>query len=202
MSSDPLQSPRERPIDWHIVSTGKRRRVRDARLAAFHVFERGRQWQVLGLHQDLSRSYPVEPLLGAASAQAELALTGEWKGWRAVVASVLVRTGMPTNDRRHHDTVVQLTTLDIGAMAVQFTARHHGAGFEVALLTRIVGDEAAAVITLLSSTSGRYALRPGDRVAANEVQIVHTRQLHDRDQRVDIEGPLDFLAGVASSFGG
>ncbi len=171
--------------------------MRDVRVSAYHSFEREQNWRVLGLHQDLSRNYPVKPLLGAVSAQAELALTGDWDGWSAVVASVLVRSGESIQDRRHHDVVVQLTALDTGPLSVQFTAAYLIGGLELAMLNRADDDGAADVERLLEISAGRGALVPGDRVAANEVQLLHTRRLDDRDRHVDIAGPLILLADLA-----
>jgi hypothetical protein len=74
-------------------------------MAAYRAFGLAYGWEVLGLYQDLSQRYPVAPLLGARSAQAELALTGQWDGWSAVVASVLVRPPARSDGRQHGDTI-------------------------------------------------------------------------------------------------
>ena len=171
--------------------------VRDDRLAALHAFERRWGWSVLGLYQDLSRDYPVEPLLGAVSAQAELALTGDWDGWAAVVASVLVRSGGPTPDRRHHDLVVQLTTLDIGPLPWQFTATQHDFDRELVVLTPSERHSAEDVTRVLRSVDGSGLLKVGDHLAANGVQLLHTRVLHDHGKHIDVAGPLDMLAVIA-----
>ncbi len=99
------------------LTNAGRRRMRDRRLRLFRDFQTAHGWTVLGLHQDLSRRYPVQPLLGAASAQAELALTGDWGGFPAIVASVRVKSRGVPRERRQPDLVVQLTTLETGPSA-------------------------------------------------------------------------------------
>jgi hypothetical protein len=103
-------------------------------LTGLRAFCTERRWSVLGLHQDLSTGYPVAPLLGARSAQAELALVGDWCGRSALVASVLVRKATLERERRPGDHVVQLTTLDSGPLGLQFTAERLGSGLQTAPL--------------------------------------------------------------------
>ncbi len=109
-------------------------------------------WSVLGLHQDLSARHPVPPLLGAYSAQAELALTGQWSSWPSVVASVLVQSG----DRRASktsDMVVQLSTLDTGPLGLQFSATYGLTGPEVAMPAGSSEGGTARVEALLHPSS-------------------------------------------------
>ena len=154
---------------------------------------------MLGLHQDLSTGYPVPPLLGARSAQAELALTGQWRGRSAVVASVLVRPEMRSGERRPSDDVVQLTTLDSGPLELQFTADRLNKG----LRTATVGVEDARclanVVDLLEIAARNDLLRVGDRIAASDAQLLMARPLTAGLGAVslDVEGPLVLLSRLA-----
>ena len=181
------------------VSSGRMRRVRDHRLADYHAFEHRLRWSVLGMHQDLSRRYPVEPLLGASSAQAELALEGNWGRWQAVVASVLVRSGVPTGDRRHHDLVVQLTLLDTGPLRLQFTAANLPGGVEVGALAQDSERDRKGLQQAFDAAARTGTLRLDDRLAANDIQLLHTRRLLDDEKHVDIEGPLKALTRIAEA---
>ncbi len=186
---------------WPPLTNASRRRIRDRRLRLFRAFQTEHGWSVLGLHQDLSRRYPVEPLLGAVSAQAELALTGAWGGCTAIVASVLVRSGAVPCERRQHDLVVQLTTLETGPVGVQFAAVFDGRGFDVIFLARASADDERTVRRLLEVVPGRERLERGDQVAVDEVELVHARRLPDRRQQVDVAGPLIALSGLATGLG-
>jgi len=162
-------------------------------MAAYRGFGSSHGWQVIGLHQDLSQHYPVAPLLGAQSAQAELALGGEWEKLPALLALVLVRhTERPS--RAHRDTVVQLTTLDTGPFAVQFSAVVGRRGPQVALLSGREAD-AGLLDPILRRAAASENLRVGDHLAADGVELLHTRTLTRAD--VDLEGPLRFLTSLA-----
>ncbi len=190
-----------RAISRPPLTNASRRRVRDRRLRQFRAFQVEHGWSVLGLHQDLSRRYPVQPLLGAASAQAELALTGDWDGSTAIVALVLVRSGAVPRERRQHDLVVQLTTLETGPVGMQFAAVFDGRGFDVVFLARASADDERRIRQVLEAVPGRERLERWDHVAVDEVELVHARRLPDRRQQVDVAGPLIVLSGLATSIG-
>ena len=182
---------------WPLDSVAARRRARLFRLAAYRAFGRDQSWSVLGLHQDLSLRYPVAPLIGALSAQAELALSGEWEGRPAVLASALVAPPR-SSGRTARDVVVQLTILDTGPPTPQYTSTARRDGADVVALTR--GPEPAAEIeSLLRMAADRGDLLPGDQVAAGEVELMHTRVLQGRRPSIDLHGPLRVLASLADA---
>lgn len=171
------------------MKTG-RQHARDARLAAFRAHAGNPDWSVMEFPHDLTLDYPVAPLLGALSAQAELAITGPQGRFTAVVASVLVVP--PGAGSHHHDQVAQLTTLDANSKAVQFTATWHRSGPEVVLLSR--GEFGTAHIeAVLRRAAGRGDLCPGDHVAAEALHLVHVRTLARGESRIDFDGPLRLL---------
>lgn len=171
--------------------------ARDVRLQALRAFGRTHGWAVHGLFEDLTVRYPVAPLLGARSAQAELALTGTWAGCPAVVGSVLVQPHRTTT-RRPHDLVVQFTLLDTGPTGTEFQASCTGGS---APQETVVGRGlTAALLQSLQESSARAWLRPGDEVASAQVSLAHARVL--RGAAVpDLEPPLQVLAELASRIG-
>lgn len=171
-----------------------RRRLHDRRMSAYRQFGAAHDWDVLGLHQDLSQRYPVAPLLGARSAQAELALIGQWDGWSAVIASVLVRPTHGSGTRTSADVTVQLTTLDTGPILPQFTAGLTPGGPDIALLS---GDAVAPepLDRILRTAQALGHLWLGDQVAADEVELLHTRMVNAA--KVDFLGPLRLLSALA-----
>jgi hypothetical protein len=164
-------------------------------MAAYRAFGLAHGWEVLGLYQDLSQRYPVAPLLGARSAQAELALTGQWDGWSAVVASVLVRPPARSDGRPHVDTIVQLTTLDTGPFSPQFSAAVGQRGTDVALLSSGSSSQSAPLERVLEQARAGGDLWPGDHLAADEVELLHTRALTTAPS--DLAGPLRLLSSLA-----
>ncbi len=76
-----------------------------------------------------------------------------------------------------------------------------GRGFDVVFLTRASAEDERTVCRQLEVVSGRQRLERGDQVAADEVELVHARRLHDRRQRVDLTGPLMALSGLATGLG-
>jgi hypothetical protein len=163
-------------------------------MAAYRDFCMSHGWEKLGLFQDLSQRYPVAPLLGAHSAQAELALTGEWDGWSAVVASVLVRPQALPGAREPMDVVVQLTTLDTGPFSPQFSAIVGRRGNDIALLSRSPLDS-SGLASVLEAARADGGLWPGDHLAADEVELLHTRS----KTSTDIAAPLRLLSSLATS---
>jgi hypothetical protein len=133
------------------------------------------------------------------SAQAELAVAGGWDQWPALMASVLVQPASRTGAAKQRDLVVQLTMLDTGPLPGQFTAAVHRDGAEVVGLSRQGEAMVEAVRSWLDEALRRGALRPGDHLAADEVDLLHTRTHGDRRARVDLEGPLDALGSLAHS---
>lgn len=176
-----------------------RRHLRDRRLAAYRAFEVERGWPVLGIHEDLSRRYPVAPLIGASSAQIELALAGQWAHRPAVVASVLVQAGSAWFGRRHPDAVVQLTVLDAAEIDLQFTAVFDRRGPQVAMLAKAAPHDAGRLEAVLSTVGAHGDLCPGDHVAADGREFVHSRSLRAGRDAVDIEGPLRALGDLAAA---
>jgi hypothetical protein len=168
-------------------------------LTGLRAFCTERRWSVLGLHQDLSTGYPVAPLLGARSAQAELALVGDWCGRSALVASVLVRKATLDRERRPGDHVVQLTTLDSGPLGLQFTAERLGSGLQTAPLGTDAPGRLAEVMDLLETAARNGALRVGDRIAASDLQLLMARPLMPGigGPPLDVEGPLTLLHRLA-----
>ncbi len=192
------RSARRSPGEYWALTRAGRARLRDRRLSDIRAFADSNGWHVLGLHQDLSVRHPVPPLLGAVSAQDELAVAGTWEQWPALVASVLVqpaqrRPGSP----RQRDLVVQLTTLDTGPLPGQFTAAVHGDRAEVVELSRTGALMAEALRSWLDDAPLPGTLQPGDHMAADEVDLLHARTLGDGRARIDIEGPLHALASLA-----
>jgi hypothetical protein len=178
------------------------RRAREARLGAYHRFARQRGWQVLGLYEDLSYRYPVTPLLGAHSAQAELALTGRWHDCDALVASVLVLPGdAPTAARAStpSDVIVQLTMLDTGPDTRQFTATWTPSGPLVAPITPEAEAARPHLEDFLRHSAACGSLLVGDQLAATEVEILHARILDPLQHEVEVLAPLTVLAGLADS---
>lgn len=163
-------------------------------MALYRGFGAAHGWEVLGLHQDLSQRYPVAPLLAADSAQAELAVSGPWEEWSAIVASVLVRPDARSGPRAPLDTVVQLTILDTGPFSPQFTATLESATVDVALLSGR-DEQLLRLERVLQDAAGGSDLWPGDHLAADEVELLHTRTLTTGDP--DLAGPLRLLSTVA-----
>jgi hypothetical protein len=181
------------------LTKGSRRRARDARLAKLRAFCTERRWSVFGLHQDLSTGYPVAPLLGARSAQAELALVGEWSGRSALVASVLVRKDTLQRERGPGEHVVHLTTLDSGPLGMQFTAERLDSGLQTAALGVVDPRRLVKVMALLETAAHNGALRVGDRIAASDLQLLMARPLTPGigGPPLDVEGPLTLLHRLA-----
>ncbi len=182
---------------WPALTRAGRARLRDRRLSDIRAFADSNGWQILGLHQDLSVRHPVPPLLGAVSAQDELAVAGTWEHWPALVASVLVQPAQRPGIPKQRDLVVQLTTLDTGPLPGQFTAAVHGDGAEVVELSRPGALMAEDLRSWLDDALVSGTLQPGDHMAADEVDLLHTRTLGDGRARIDIEGPLHALASLA-----
>jgi hypothetical protein len=180
-------------------SAGSLHRSRDARLAAYRGFGLRHGWSVLGLHEDLSSRYPVAPVFGARSAQAELALAGRWEGWDGLIASVLVLPRVEARAPRHAsaDLVVQFTVLDTGPDARQFIASWTLAGPSIVPTNGAAAESLPSLQTVLWR-AGSDALRPGDRMAATEMELVHARTILPRQRVVDLEGPLHALGLMAS----
>lgn len=204
--SSPVQRVHARPVSFlparlHAGGLGAtragRRRVRDARMADYRRFAAEQDWQVLGMYQDLSSRYPVSPLIGAISAQSELAVTGPWRRWSGLAASVLVRSGGSGRRRGCTDGVVQLTTLDTGPLALQFTATWTAGLPDVVPLGKAEPQALLRVQQQLTVAARSGSLRPGDHVASIELELVHTRMLTQRG-RVDLPGPLALLADLAT----
>jgi len=181
---------------WRGLTNAGRRHGRQRRLQAYQAFSRKYGWPVLGLHQDLSRYLPVAPLMGATSAQTELALSGHWRQRRAVVASVLVQS-REAPGHPHPDTVVQLTALRGGA-GLQFTATWHENGPELSLLSKPEpGRESLRRLEEALRAAGAFGvLCAGDHLADNGRELLHSRTLGTL-RRPDIHAPLDALARLA-----
>lgn len=173
--------------------------MRDQRLATYREFGVRRGWRVLGLHEDLSRRFPVAPLLGAASAQAELAFTGQWAQWSGLVASVLVQLGDRRGPRPQADLVVQLTVLDTGPLPWQFAAGSGSGVAELAELTGASPDDLQSVRAFLEAAGDRGDFRSDDRLAAGELSLVHARPLAGAARGVDVEQPLRLLSDLAAA---
>ncbi len=141
--------------------------------------------------------HPVPPLLGAVSAQAELAVSGTWEQWPALIASVLVQPPQRRGSGKQRDLVVQLTMLDTGPLHSQFTAELHRDGAEVVVLGRPAELVAAPLTSWLDTALVHGSLQAGDHLAADEVVLLHTRTLGDSRARVDLEGPLRALDALA-----
>lgn len=168
-------------------------------MTTYRAFGSDHGWSVLGLHQDLSYGYPVAPLLGADSAQAEIALQGQWHRWPAVVASVMVRSSSARLADRL--AVVQLTVLDTGPLHVQFTARGGDGGVEVALLSREPRDQERCTADVLDAYVGPTGVRPGDHVGTHELGLVHARVVRP-GRRIAVEEPLPVLGALAAALAG
>lgn len=188
------------PADVRLLTVAGRRRARQRRLSLYRSWGRELGWQVAGLHQDLSARYPVTPLSGAVSAQAELAIVGRWGAWPTVVASVLVRAGTPLHDRRQ-DTVVQLTSFETGRLTWSFQAVWQGFGPQVAPMAGGEQFDVDQVQQVLITSAGAGGLRPGDHVAALDGEVLHLRTLNLSRTSLDIEGPLRSLAVLATELG-
>ncbi len=188
------------PADVRLSTVAGRRRARQRRLSLYRSWGRELGWQVAGLHQDLSARYPVTPLVGTASAQAELAIVGRWGAWPAVVASVLVRAGTHLHGR-HQETVLQLTSLQTGRLPWSFQPVWHDTGPQVAPVTGGGQFDVDQVQRLLITSVGAGDLRPGDHVAALDGDVLHLRTLNLSRSSLDIEGPLRSLAVLATKLG-
>ncbi|MFC3689468.1 hypothetical protein [Aquipuribacter hungaricus] len=185
--------------------------LRVRRHLALRGFAGQHGWDVLGMVADLSTRYPVPDLVGAPSAQAELAVQGAWRGQPATVALVAARP--PARDahgRRQGDRTVLLVALDSGPRQVQLVAEVTGGQPEVAVLGD--GPAPAAVVALLGPVgpvgrprpAGR--LRPGDHVVLGEVDLVLARTLARHEARVDpavlLDLLVDLLDAIDTSSGG
>jgi hypothetical protein len=179
------------PLAW--------RRSHDDRMATYRAFGHEHGWAVLGMHQDLTYRYPVAPLLGARSAQADLALTGKWDHWPAIVASVLVRPAATGAVRRRvSDTVVQLTLLNTGPLGTRFVASRRSDRTDVALLRADVSNEGQRVTATLDGYAAAGSLQPGDHLGTHELGLVHARTLRP-GKAIALEAPLQLLADFTAS---
>jgi len=124
-------------------------------------------------------------------------VAGTWEQWPALVASVLVQPTQRPGSPKQRDLVVQLTTLDTGPLPGQFTAAVHGDGAEVVGLNRPGALTAEALRSWLDDALVAGTLQPGDHMAADEVDLLHTRSLGDGRARIDLESPLHALASLA-----
>ena len=184
---------------WLSSTQAKRRRDRLRRLAEYRAFGCELGWSVLGLHQSLTDRHPVAPLLGAFSAQAELAFSGSWGRWPAQIASVVVRHQGGRESRRRQETAVQLTILETGPLGLQFTAASRATGLDVESLMRVDQAQGRVVGGLLALASERPDLRPGDHLAADELGLVHTRPFSAGRPTWSILEPLPLLSSVVEA---
>lgn len=183
---------------WRPSSRASLRRARDARLAAYRQFGREHDWSVVGLYSDLCYRYPVAPMLGAYSAQAELALRGFWGEWSALVISALVQPGDAHPGRHRRDSVVQLTMLETGPVPLQFTATWSRTGPQLVTMLKSADATACNIEERLCEAAARGDLLPGDHVAADEVELLHARLLRPEQHNVDVQGPLNILGQFAN----
>lgn len=172
-----------------------RRRERERRLAALRRFATDRGWSVVGLVADL-RHWPVAPLGGAWSAQAELAVAGGWDDATATVASVLVRRSPPTarsgQSGRGEDAVL-LTTLRVASTAAFCAVRDRR--LEV---TASDGGPPPAVLHELRAAETADRLRLGESLALWAGELAHVGP--DRgDDGQDLVRRLDLLGTLAQA---
>jgi hypothetical protein len=180
------------------------RRAREARHQVLRDFSRRYAWQVAGLTTDLSQRYRLTPLLGAGSAQADLAVVGEWHGVAASVASVLVqREGayVPTPGRKR-DEIVLLATLDVGHDQKQWLARRTHDRVEFQAVTDDAAGLEAEVTGLLNRQDVRPIFADGDSVAMGEVDLAAVHHWHRADDAEAIAARLDLLEELGQLTGG
>jgi hypothetical protein len=185
---------------WRALS----RRARAARHQALRDFSQRYAWQVVGLTTDLSQRYLLTPLLGAGSAQADLAVVGEWHGVGASVASVLVqREGayVPTPGRKR-DEVVLLATLDVGPDHKQWLARRTHDRVEFQAVTDDAVALEADVTGLLSRRDVRAIFGDGDSVAMGQIDLAAVHHWHRGDDAEAIAACLDLLEELGQVTGG
>ncbi len=180
---------------WLRVSRRSLRRADEARLHAVRDFAGQRGWKVQGLFGDLSSRYPVAPLLGAWSAQAELGIAGQWGECPAFVILVLVlpRLVGPSERRAGHDIVVQLTVLEPGPNPRALTGTK--LAVELLPLTAAAREQAMALRKTLNSADRL----PADRVVIDGSALVHARVLRPTQPDVDLDGPLRMLVDLATT---
>lgn len=179
---------------------GAYRREREQRLTALRQFAALHDWNVTGLSADLSARWPVPPLKGSLSAQAEFAVAGAWQGWTALVASILVQPAsvpMTRTGSRPRDVVVLLTALHVGRNDRQLIATRTAQTIDVMSCS----DSAATLQQPLRALLGR-AVRSGkflegDTLKLGEADVAVVHRLSARREVLDVVSRLELLVGVA-----
>lgn len=194
MAPFPAWGSMPRP-SWLPTTRAELRRARDARLMQYREFGQRYDWRVVGVHEDMSYRYPIEPLIGAMSARAELALTGIWGDWSALVASVRVKAERRTEKApKPRDAIVQLTMLETGPDPRQFVARWTASGPHLVTLTASAERDRTKIVNFMMHAAAEGVLQVGDALAVDEVEMLHARILSERSHDVDLRGPLGVLA--------
>ena len=170
-----------------------RRRATGLRNEGLRRFAQRAGWSVAGPAADLSTAYPVPPLLGAASSQAELTVSGVWAGWSARVSLVRSRRSI-TRDRRRGpglEHVVLMTTLETGPLGIQMVGRAvSGGGAEIVPLGD--ADWPAGLLGRIEGHLASADLQAQDHVVVGEVELSHVRPLDPATALV--AEPQDVLA--------
>lgn len=178
---------------------GAYRRDREQRLTALRRFAAAHDWKITGLTADLS-ACDIPSLAGARSAQAELAVTGEWQDRTALVTSVLVQPASVSSARgegRSRDVVVLLVALHLGLNDRQLIASRTGGTIDVRGISGSVDALLQPLRVLLGAADRSGAFRAGDTLKLGDEDIVVAHPTRAPEAALDVVPRLDLLVEVA-----
>jgi hypothetical protein len=179
---------------------GTYRRAREQRLTALRQFAVLHGWNVTGLSADLSGCWPIPPLKGSLSAQAELAIAGDWHGRTAMVSSILVQpppSPMARTARRPRDVVMLLTALHVGRNDQQLIATRTATTIDIMSGSGSVATLQQPLRALLCGAVQSGKFHEGDTLKLGEGDVALAHQLSARHAALDVGSCLDLLVGVA-----
>jgi hypothetical protein len=171
------------------------RRAQSERHKALREYATQFEWSIVALTASFADAFPVPPLAGAWSAQADLAIGGCVSGWALTVALVSARM----HGEQRSNQLALVTVLDFGADRRQFVATRTLRGVDVVSLARDVRGQTAEYDVVLDVLGESPAFVRGDSVALAEVQLVHVRPLRPRQKSLPVSDATELLARLATA---